>query len=177
MNPIHLHLEFAPDARQISRSNQIYLSLGVLALLLSLLFLANELSQNFQLSQQLRQVSDQDPTVRSTAHARPPSPIELSRAELVRKTTRNMATPWADLLMALETTPANVALLSVEPVASKHRVGLTAEAASEAQMLAYLRLLQADTRLTEVMLVSHQFQVQTPGAPLRFRVEAHWGDL
>jgi Tfp pilus assembly protein PilN len=43
-------------------------------------------------------------------------------------------------------------------------------------MLAYLRSLQADSRLSNVLLVSHQVQAQAPGTPLRFQLEAHWGD-
>jgi Tfp pilus assembly protein PilN len=84
-------------------------------------------------------------------------------------------TPWADLLEALETAPDNLALLSVEPSAAKRSISLTAEAASPKDMLNYLRALQSDQRLSGVLLVSHQVQVQAPGAPLRFQIQGTWG--
>ena len=36
--------------------------------------------------------------------------------------------------------------------------------------------LQHDPRLSSVVLVSHQVQAQAPGTPIRFQVQAQWGD-
>lgn len=171
-----LQLEFAPRARHIPLSSKYLLLLSLLALGLSLLALVQSLAEQARQTQQLAALSD---APRKPSGAWTPvqrrDPLEQARAQLVRKTVRSMATPWSDLLAALENTPPDVALLSVEPSASKRRVTLTAEAASTSQMVAYLRSMQADSRLSEVMLVSHQLQAQAPGTPLRFQLEANWG--
>jgi hypothetical protein len=79
-------------------------------------------------------------------------------------------------LTALEKAPSNVALLAVEPSAAKRSLSLTAEAANSAQMLNYIQALQGDNHLSDVILVSHQVQLQAPGAPIRFQVRANWGE-
>ena len=170
-----LHLEFAPQARRIPLANQILLLVCALLLGLCLLALGRSLSEHAQQTDLLAAAGKARAPV---AAARPTrqDPRELERAQFVRRTAHNMATPWAELLAALEATPPTVALLAVEPSASKRSVTLTAEAASATQMLAYLHTLQADSRLHEVMLVSHQLQTQAPGTPLRFQLEGQWGD-
>ena len=170
-----LHLEFAPRARRLSVASQILLLASALILGLCLLALSRSLGEHAQQSDLLAAASKPRGPV---APARPTrlDPRDLERAQLVRRTAHNMATPWSDLLAALEATPSTVALLSVEPSASKRSVTLTAEAASPAQMLAYLHTLQDDSRLHGVVLVSHQLQTQSPGTPLRFQLEGQWGD-
>jgi Tfp pilus assembly protein PilN len=172
-----LQLEFAPQARRIPPVSMGLLLVSMLALGLCLLALAKGLTEQAQQSRQLAALGEarrNSSTLDTPVQRR--DPLEVARAQFVRKTARSMATPWADLLAALESTPADVALLSVEPSATKRRVTLTAEVASDSQMLAYLRSLQADSRLSNVLLVSHQLQAQAPGTPLRFQLEARWGD-
>jgi hypothetical protein len=172
-----LQLEFAPQARRPAPASLALLLLCLLALGLSLLALVRSLAEQ---TQQTRQLAALSGPPRAPAPANPQAqkrdPLELARVQLVRKTARSLATPWAELLGALEAKPADVALLSVEPSAGSRRVTLTAEAAGAPQMLAYLRTLQADPRLHEVVLVSHQLQAQAPGTPLRFQLAARWGD-
>ncbi len=170
-----LHLEFAPRARRIPVTSAVLLLVCAVILGLCLLALSRSLSAHAAQSQLLATAGQQRGPA-TTPRPTKLDPQELARAQFVRKTTRNMATPWADLLAALEATPANVALLSVEPSASKRSVTLTAEAASATQMLAYLHTLQMDSRLHDMVLVSHQLQAQAPGAPLRFQLEGQWGE-
>ncbi len=170
-----LVLEFAPQARRIPLASQVPLLVCALLLGLSLLALNRSLNEHAQQTQLLAAAGEPRTPTASVRTGRP-DPQELARAQFVRRTARNMATPWADLLAALESTPSNVALLSVEPSATRRSVTVTAEAASATQMLAYLHKLQEDTRLHEVMLVSHQLQTQVPGTPLRFQLEGQWGD-
>lgn len=171
-----LHLEFAPHAQRVPLAGKLLLGVAALALGLGLLALAQSLSDHAQQAQLLAALSDTRSTTPANTRPVRRDPAELARAQFVRKTAHNMATPWAELLAALEATPATVALLSVEPSAAKRSVTLTAEAASATQMLAYLHTLQSDNRLHEVVLVSHQLQAQAPGTPLRFQIEGQWGD-
>ena len=176
MSAHSMRLEFAPRARRKSPRSVLLLLASSLLLATLLAMLARSLTQNASLTQQLAVAEVESVKVRS-AITRPVAqdPAARTRVELIRKTARNMATPWADLLTALESTPGNIALLTVEPQAAKHTVTLTAEAASESQMFAYIRLLQTDKRLSDVVLSQHQVQLQAPGTPLRFQLQAHWG--
>jgi hypothetical protein len=42
-------------------------------------------------------------------------------------------------------------------------------------MLNYLQALQSDPHFSHVTLVSHQVQLQAPGTPLLFKLQATWG--
>lgn len=88
-----------------------------------------------------------------------------------------LRTPWPDLLKLLETVPMeSVALLSVEPIAAGRQLRLSAEAKDLDAMLNYLDFLQRQPMLRGVTLLSHQVQKQSPGAPVRFQLQAQWGD-
>ena len=171
-----MRLEFAPAARRMTGPSVAWLalSMGLLIAVASqwtLVWFGN--------AQRARAIAEAGgrpiASLAVAPRAARADPTELARVQLVRQTSQSLATPWADLLAALEAAPATVALLSIEPSAAKRSVALTAEAADAKGMIDYLRALQADSRLSEVVLVSHQLQVQAPGAPLRFQVQAHWG--
>lgn len=172
----HMQLEFAAATRHIRPASALLLLLCTAVLGLGLLALVSQLREYERQTQQLAALERASGKM-PVSSALPPrrDPVELARAQFVRNTARSLLTPWAQLLSALEDTPTSVALLSVEPSPAKHSVTLTAEAASPAQMLAYLHRLQVDPRLSDVVLVSHQLQAQAPGTPLRFQLEGHWG--
>jgi hypothetical protein len=87
---------------------------------------------------------------------------------------RDLQVPWAEMLAALETVQAHdVALLGVEPSATRHNIRITAEGKSLDAMLNYIDALHSDS-FPEVSLASHQVQEQTPGNPVRFVVQARW---
>ncbi len=117
----------------------------------------------------------------ASAHRPPPAATqptdrgELLRVNAARKVAQNLMTPWAQLLASLETAPTRtIALISVEPSVSQRTLHLTAEARNAGDMLDYLAALQHDARLSEAVLLSHEVQ-KSPGAPVRFRIEATWG--
>jgi Tfp pilus assembly protein PilN len=177
MIPKPLNLEFAPHARRITLANQVWLAVCGLILGWSLWALVQSLTEHARQAQQVAALGSA-PANQARASTLPlrHDPLDLAKAQFVRNTVRSINAPWVELLAALEATPANVALLSVEPSNAKRSVTLTAEAGSPEHMLAYLRQLQSDPRLHEVMLVSHQTQTQAPGTPLRFQLEGRWGD-
>jgi hypothetical protein len=175
MKRAQLHLEFAPGARQIHSRVTLLFALAVLA------FSGAGLQLVLTLAEHTRQARDMA-TLEAKARvaARPlkvlrPDPAELARARLARQTSRQLAAGWADLMAALEATPKNVALLSIEPSAAKRSLSLTAEAADMFEMVNYLRALQDDQRLFNVTLVSHQVLLQAAGTPVRFQLRANWG--
>ena len=90
---------------------------------------------------------------------------------------RDLQMPWAEMLAALEAVQAHdVALLGVEPSASRHNIRITAEAKTPEAMLNYVDALRGDS-FPEVTLSSHQVEAQTPGNPVRFVVQARWRSL
>jgi Tfp pilus assembly protein PilN len=87
---------------------------------------------------------------------------------------RDLQVPWAEMLTALENVQAkDVALLGVEPSATRHNIRITAETKSLDAMLNYVDALRSDS-FPEVSLASHQVEPQTPGNPVRFVVQARW---
>lgn len=177
MKNVHLALNFMPQRRKFSMAGLRWLGAALLLFGLAATVTGLQLAENAQRTRALATQNGSTKTVpvKVLQPARAPAG-ELARAALVRQTALELATPWADLLTSLEAAPANVALLSVEPSANKRSITLTAEAASPGEMLGYLQALQADKHLANVVLMSHQVQLQTPGKPLRFKLHANWGE-
>lgn len=172
-----LRLEFAPGARPRSRLGWAMLVCAVMVLVLQLTMLASTWSDRRRLAQTLAQL---DARQRDAGRPRPgaakPDPAYLAKVKSTQQVAKHLGAPWVDLLDALESAPQqSVALLAAEPSTSKQSFRLTAEARNLPAMLAYVAALQKDPRLVSVVLVSHQVQVQTPGQPVRFQVQAGWG--
>jgi len=178
VNKSLLNLEFSPQAKRRSPAGAVYLAIGVVLFSLAAVYAAKTAVDNSTKQQELAALEGARMSKVRVPETRPlrADPAELSRVRFIRTTSRNLAAPWADLLVALEKAPSNVALLAVEPSAAKRSVSLTAEAAGPVDMIKYLQALQSDPNLANVVLVSHQVQLQAPGTPLRFQIRASWGD-
>jgi hypothetical protein len=175
MKPPPLRLEFAPKARPRSRLGQAMLGCAVAILVAQLMTLGSTLSERRRLVQARAQLA-RHTDARPRQVAAKPDPAYLARVKSTQQVSRNLAAPWADLLDAMESAPQqSVALLAAEPSTAKQSFRLTAEARDLDAMLGYLSALQKDPRLVSVSLVSHQVQVQVPGRPIRFQVQAGWG--
>lgn len=175
MSTVRLRLDFAPRAYRTAPRRLALLLTGMFLFTAAIVSLGLTLAEN---ARQTRQLALFDANVKPLAPTRQlrPSPAQLARVQFVSQTSRSLSTPWADLLAALEATTANVALLAVEPSATKRNISITAEAASTEDMLAYLQALQKDNRLANALLTSHQVQIQAPGTPVRFQIQASWGE-
>jgi hypothetical protein len=178
MSNTRLQLEFSPQASKNSNASWALLAVAVSLFSVLALYAGKVRYEN---SVKQRELAAMEAEQRSVTRASEPravrtDPAELARVQFVRSTSRNLAAPWADLLVALENAPANVALLVVEPSAAKRSVSLTAEAAATADMIDYVEALQKDSHLSNVVLVSHQMQMQAPGTPVRFQLRASWGN-
>ena len=104
-----------------------------------------------------------------------PDPARAARMQAGRQAARLLDSPWGDLLDAAEQLPSEDAtLLGIEPSALKRTITITAEAREATTMLEHLALLQHDPRLSHVVIVSHQRQVQVPGAPWRYQIQGTW---
>jgi len=179
MRTQRLQLEFAPDARKVSRVGVLVLLVTAAAVAAGALELARVVAGNARLADTLAAVdARRGATTVSAIRPSKPDPTEIARTRVVRQVSQNLMTPWADLLESLESVPVHtVAVLSIEPSVSKRSIRITAESKSSQDMLAYLGALQREPRLSSVVLVSHQVQAQAPGAPVRFQVQAAWGAI
>jgi len=173
-----LKLEFAPQApTKISLGSTVLLLAALLLFSLAAAKVGHQIYLNAAQTTNLAMLSSSRKATTVPAIVRAPrlDPADAARAQYVRQTSRKLTTPWGDLLTALETVPSGIALINVDPSASKGSVAVTAEAAGSAEMLDYLASLQSDQRLANVVLVSHQVQLQAPGTPIRFQLRASWG--
>lgn len=179
MKTARLSLEFAPNARRISRTGAAMLAVSGTALVVGAIQLGITLADIARQADTLAALeARRDASAAGARRKSPPEPGEIARTRAVRQVAQQLMTPWADLLDSLESAPVgSVALLSVEPSVAKQSLRLTAEARNSQDMLAYLSALQRDARLTAVVLVSHQVQAQLPGTPVRFQIQAGWGNL
>lgn len=181
MKTTRLQLEFAPNARRVTWLGGAMLVASVVVLGVSAYQLTQVLAANARQAGTLAALDSRRGAAMAAAATQAKrtvgnDPAEIARTRAVRLVAQNLVTPWADLLASLESAPnRSAALLSVEPSVSKHTLRLTAEARNQQDMLAYLSALQRDSRLSAVVLVSHQVQAQSPGTPVRFQVQASWG--
>ena len=110
----------------------------------------------------------------------PPPARRLSEAERVRhaqvaQVVGELRAPWADLLATFEEHgQSDIGLLKLEPDAKAGVVRVTGQARNATALFAYLRELEADARLAQVALTTHQAERETPGQPLRFTIQAGW---
>lgn len=82
---------------------------------------------------------------------------------------------WTTLLNSIEAVQSKkVALLVLEPDATNGKLRLTAEAQDVAAMLDYLKQLQQQPGLREVVLLSQLVNEDNPQQPVRFIVGAQW---
>ncbi|MTV40557.1 PilN domain-containing protein [Duganella radicis] len=86
-----------------------------------------------------------------------------------------LALPWDRLFNEMENTvDADVVLLDVAPDAERGRISFTSETRDLSTMLNYERRLAQSPLLRDVVIQSHQVQIQDPQKPVRFVVAADW---
>jgi nitrate reductase NapAB chaperone NapD len=130
--------------------------------------------QSQQLSQQVDKLREQVADLRHrTAMTR------LARQGATEDLTRDLRgvsnRAWANLLNAVEAMATKkVALLVLEPDAASGKVRVTAEAKDVSAMLDYLKQLQQQPGLRDVVLLSQQVNEDNPQQPVRFIVGAQW---
>jgi len=172
-----LRIDFAPGARRVRGGVWTLLAGAAFALALAAAQVASLQSERADAQSSSRRLADARGGAPAAAPRQKNDAHQLALAREVRQVTGQLLTPWAALLSSLGAVPtSDVALLAVEPSVARHAVRLTAEARDAGAMLGYVGALQRDPRLSSVVLVSHQLQSQAPGTPLRFQVQADWGD-
>ena len=94
---------------------------------------------------------------------------------VAREAGEQLATPWGDLFIRLETNrPKRIALVALEADVRKPEATLTAEARNPKDMLAYVEQLKGEAGFASVTLASHAVQEGDPQRPLRFVLRLFW---
>lgn len=98
--------------------------------------------------------------------------LEIHRANQV---LGQITIPWDRLFRAVEwSSNRNVALLTIEPDAEKHRVMISGEAKNLSALWGYMGHLAAQTAFTRVLLRSHQVERRELENPVRFALVVEW---
>ena len=145
-----------------------------LAVLVLAVLTAWQYWHNEQLSQQVdklrEHVADLDHRTEMTRLARLGTPEDLTK-DLHGVSNR----AWATLLNVIEAMATKkVALLVLEPDPTNGKVRMTAEAKDVSAMLDYVKQLQQQPGLHDVVLLSQQVNEDDPQQPVRFIVGAQW---
>ncbi len=172
-----LDLDLSPKRARASMLGWLLLGAGAIAAVFAATQFEAALAQRAREATELNTIVQEVSSVRDGDGSRTDTASPEARAgRATAAVVRELQVPWPNLLGALEAaTGRNVALLAVEPSAARQEVRIMAEARNSDAMLDYLDTLRAQS-LKDVTLVSHQIQVQAPGAPFRFQVRAHWGN-
>ena len=107
--------------------------------------------------------------------AAPARAVPEAQANAVNAAVLQLNLPWRGLHDAIQAaTPADIALLALEPDAKKNSVRITAEAKSSDDMIAYVARLQDVDWFNAVLLTRHEINEQDPNRPIRFQIDAQW---
>ena len=175
-----LHIDFAPAslARALHRAG----ALTWLLVLLAVTLCAAAGWQGWRLLEQQRRFAAELEAAQVRANVpralvvtAPPPRISEPQANAVNDAIMQLNLPWRALHdVVQQATPANIAMLALEPDARKQTIKITAEAKSADDMVAYVALLGQQELFSNVSLTRHEISEQDPNRPLRFQVEAQW---
>jgi Tfp pilus assembly protein PilN len=178
-----LRIDFAPPGllRSVLRASRpawaVVCMLGFAALALAIAHAGLERKQREievlqAQSQAQSRVRTQAPAS-GVAAVRPPVPE--AQAAAVNAAVLQLNLPWRALHDAVQAgTPANIALLALEPDARRNTVRITAEAKTSDDMIAYVEQLQKVEWFSTVVLARHEINEQDPNRPIRFQLDAQW---
>jgi Tfp pilus assembly protein PilN len=175
-----MHIDFATSSwrRTLYRLHPAAALAGAAGLLLcaGAVWLALHLSeQREERAQQLQRVQQRAAVLAQQPAAVPETAIPAAQAAAVNAAVLQLNLPWRDLQDAVAAaTPANIALLALEPDARKQVLKITAEAKSSDEMVGYIELLKQQELFASAVLARHEIGDQDPNKPIRFQVEAQW---
>lgn len=168
---IVLRLEFG-DAVSVraSRAGWLLLIAGAMCLALALLqhlLLSRELAATQDALARAQQALPKNSIAAVSRHA--PEDFQYARQVIDR-----LMLPWDELFGAVERADSRrVALLKIQPDASRRELLLQGEAKDADAMLAYIRTLERTEALEKVQLTRHELQ-RDGVRSIRFTVLAQW---
>lgn len=183
MKPVRLRFETSPPGLRASLLGREggtagYAALSVLGLAIAALIATGWQMAATRQESAVAQAELQALGRRQPAPAAQPKPLlSLEERRAWNQVVRQLNTPWASLLAALEAvTPEDVALVSIEPDARQASVRLQAEAKSLDALLAYAQALKGAEPFAEVTPVKHETNEQDPNRPVRLTMNLRLRD-
>jgi Tfp pilus assembly protein PilN len=174
-----VRIDFAPPGlvRSVFRTPR-----GAWAMLWAAFVLAMLLaSMNIKVKQRERDIAQLRAQSLARTQAQAPAPVVVrapvpeAQAAAINAAVLQLNLPWRALHDAVQAgTPANIALLSLEPDARKSLLRITAEAKSSDDMIAYVEQLKNSEWFSGVLLSRHEINEQDPNRPIRFQLDAQW---
>jgi DNA-binding transcriptional regulator YdaS (Cro superfamily) len=172
MKAARLDLDFSA-ARHTGPLGWLLLAIGATLAALAIVELQSAQASLRAVSSELQSANGRIASSVAPVRAGPAIDPRVSKA--ANQVARELQVPWAEMLASLEAVPTpDIALLGVEPSAQRHVLRITAEAKNAASMLDYLDALRVGRQFSDVWLLSHQVELQTPGTPTRFIVQLKW---
>jgi Tfp pilus assembly protein PilN len=174
-----VRIDFAPPslARTVHRTGPLGWSLAVLATLLC----AAACAAGWQMLARQRVLASQLAVVRAhvavpaAAASAPALSIGEPQAAAVNAAVLQLNLPWRALHDAIAAaTPANIALLALEPDPRRRSMKITAEAKNSDDMIAYVEKLKQQELFGAVALLRHEINELDPNRPIRFQLDAQW---
>lgn len=182
MKPIPLQFETPPATlgqQLLGRAPSLFTMLALVAIAAALMSCAAVAWQAWKANEQLMLARASLATLqrqkvqrmdRAVASATPQ--LTAQQRQTWAQVARQLNTPWASLLDALEAgTPDNVALVSIEPDARVGSVRLQVEARTLDTLLAYAKELGALPLFESVSLIKHETNEQDSNRPVRLSLD------
>jgi len=102
-------------------------------------------------------------------------PVQVAQNPTQQAAIKGLSMNWEPLFTSLEAAiKPGVALLAIEPDATKSSVRLNLEARDSEAMTDYVEALAAQPGLANVSLMAQETQLEHPQQPLRFSAGATW---
>ncbi len=175
-----MRIDFAPQGwrRVLFHLHPGVLAAGALGLVLCAggIWFAMQMAQ--QREERLRQIERMQ--ARQAALSKAPAAVPVTaipeaQANAVNAAVLQLNVPWRELEDAVASaTPANIALLALDPDAKKSVLKITAEARTSDDMVGYLQVLQQQEFFAGAALVRHEIGEQDGVRAIRFQAEVQW---
>ena len=175
-----MRIDFAPATwrRALYRLHPALLAAGIagFALCAAGIWFATEMGQQRAVrAQQIERLRASQAALSKRPARVPEVAIPEAQASAVNAAIGRLNVPWRDLEDAIgSATPANIALLALDPDPKKQLLKITAEARNSDDMVGYVQVLQQQEFFASAALVRHEIGEQDPNHPVRFQVEAQW---
>ncbi len=177
----HVVLNFRTAAQDVLLGHSSTLAFRLLAGAAAVVCLTALVSVGWQTALLLRDLSTTRASLAMTradlsvapTRVAPPTPALRQRIQGLNRVIRQLNAPWSDIFDALEKqAQAEVALVSIEPDASKGSVRIEAEAKRLEDLLEYARRLGQSSQFQHVTPVKHEINERDAARPFRMSIDA-----